>query len=394
MNRLRYLSSATAATIVVALLGVAAAFAITKGAAPTRSSTAHVAREKLTPAITASNPTDQGFYGAAKWAGGCSRGAGVCGTALIPRGFNAVLASIESNTSRRYWNGRGYKSRRVVYNRAALSPKPRRTKQPKPARWFYSLRLPRPDGRYTLRILAVNQTHKARQVRLKRTLTFTIDTVAPAPPVITAAPANSTSASSATFSFLSREGQLSYSCSLDNQAWRPCASPAAYPGLGVGHHSFRVQAIDRAGNVSAPAISAWAVAATRAVVPPAGVTAPASAGVPFTISGSAAGLLYPGGAARTIPLTLSNPNTVAIHVTSVAISLQASNLPAGCAASNYGLSQASVPGAGIEIPAHASVTLPAQGATAPLIQIVETHSNQDPCEGTRLALDYSGSAHS
>ena len=41
-----------------------------------------------------------------------------------------------------------------------------------------------------------------------------------------------------------------------------------------------------------------------------------------------------------------------------------------------------------------SVTLPAQGGTAPTLQMVETGSAQDACKGANLTLGYTGSAHS
>jgi hypothetical protein len=78
----------------------------------------------------------------------------------------------------------------------------------------------------------------------------------------------------------------------------------------------------------------------------------------------------------------------------VTISLNASSLPAGCAANSYKITQPSIPSGGVSVPANGSVTLPTQGATTGSIQMVDTHTNQDACKNALLKLDYSGSAHS
>jgi hypothetical protein len=44
------------------------------------------------------------------------------------------------------------------------------------------------------------------------------------------------------------------------------------------------------------------------------------------------------------------------------------------------------------VPPGGSVTLPSQGATTPFIQMVDTRTNQDACQGTTVGLDYTGSA--
>jgi hypothetical protein len=389
--RLRSQISARSAVLVLALLAVssgAATFALAKGGPPAARA-AQAAKGRA--GISASFPLNQGFYGAAQWHGGCQARVGLCGTALVPKGFNGVVVSVQRIATHRYLNGRNFKSRRLVYRAAALLSRPRRGKRAQPARWFYRLPLPRPDGQYAVRVMAVNRAHKVMRARATRTLTFTIDTVAPAAPLVTAGPAGATSASSASFSFAGQESGLSYRCQLDGQSWGPCAAPATYAGLGAGTHTFVVEAIDRAGNVSAPAQRSWLITANPAVPAPA---TPPSAGVPFTITGDVSGLLSPGAPARAIPLKLTNPNDATIFVTGLTASLQASSLPAGCAASNYRIAPASIPGTGITVPAHASVTLPVQGAAAPTIQLIETFTNQDACERASLVLGYAGSAHS
>jgi hypothetical protein len=90
--------------------------------------------------------------------------------------------------------------------------------------------------------------------------TWTIDTVAPDTAITSTPPASSTSAN-ASFAFTSSEAGSAFACSLDAGGFTPCASPAAYAGLGDGAHTFRVQAVDAAGNVdTTPAVYSWQIA--------------------------------------------------------------------------------------------------------------------------------------
>jgi hypothetical protein len=91
---------------------------------------------------------------------------------------------------------------------------------------------------------------------------WTVDTAAPET-TITAAPAALTSSTSASFGFSSSETGSTFECSLDNATFAACTSPRDYTGLGAGAHSFRVRAIDAAGNADAtPALHNWTVDTT------------------------------------------------------------------------------------------------------------------------------------
>lgn len=62
------------------------------------------------------------------------------------------------------------------------------------------------------------------------------------------------------FEFQSNEMNVVFECSLDNGAYRVCASGEEIGPIGDGQHSFAVRARDRAGNIdSSPALHAWSV---------------------------------------------------------------------------------------------------------------------------------------
>jgi hypothetical protein len=77
--------------------------------------------------------------------------------------------------------------------------------------------------------------------------------------ILDSGPSNVTSNKSASFAFSSEAGAL-FRCRLDGGAFEPCASPENYSGLSEGEHTFRVRAIDTAGNVDPTPIShTWTV---------------------------------------------------------------------------------------------------------------------------------------
>ncbi|HWH54270.1 MAG TPA: hypothetical protein VNT04_01725, partial [Gaiellaceae bacterium] len=86
-----------------------------------------------------------------------------------------------------------------------------------------------------------------------------IDTLAPAT-TITSGPTGTTTSVSASFAFASSEAASRFLCSLDSAGFTPCTSAKTYDGLGDGPHTFRVQAVDLAGNADAsPATSTWTI---------------------------------------------------------------------------------------------------------------------------------------
>jgi len=82
-------------------------------------------------------------------------------------------------------------------------------------------------------------------------------------------PTGTVSSTSASFGFTSSEAGSTFECSLDStSAYSSCTSPKDYTALSAGSHTFRVRAIDKAGNVDGtPASRTW-TATTRRTPPP------------------------------------------------------------------------------------------------------------------------------
>jgi hypothetical protein len=76
---------------------------------------------------------------------------------------------------------------------------------------------------------------------------------------ITNGPPNSTTETSASFSFSANE-PASFTCSLDGSGFSSCSSPKSYQGLSTGQHTFTVRATDDAGNTGGPTSYSWTIA--------------------------------------------------------------------------------------------------------------------------------------
>ena len=89
--------------------------------------------------------------------------------------------------------------------------------------------------------------------------TWVIDGTAPNTTIISG-PASPTNQTSATFTFDSNEVGSTFQCRLDTPTWTPCTSPISYSALATGGHTFRVRAIDQAGNTDgSPALFSWSI---------------------------------------------------------------------------------------------------------------------------------------
>jgi hypothetical protein len=85
------------------------------------------------------------------------------------------------------------------------------------------------------------------------------DTVPPQTSIVRG-PAESTTATSASFSLSSNETGSTFTCRLDNEGWEECGISAKYSELEIGTHEFAARAIDDAGNVDeTPAVRSWTI---------------------------------------------------------------------------------------------------------------------------------------
>jgi LPXTG-motif cell wall-anchored protein len=122
------------------------------------------------------------------------------------------------------------------------------------------------DGSHTFQVRAIDAAGNVDST--PALFTWSIDTVVPST-TITSGPPASTTATSATFTFTGTEPTPSFECSLDGAAFQSCTSPHVLSGLSVGSHTFRVRAVDAAGNVDAtPASLSWAVTAVPVTAAP------------------------------------------------------------------------------------------------------------------------------
>jgi len=104
------------------------------------------------------------------------------------------------------------------------------------------------EGVHTLRVRSVNQLGDPSPQPAQ--ISWTVDRTIPVAK-ITAGPQGSVPNGPATFTFESNESFSSFECKLDAGEYAPCVSPFHLPAdISDGYHSFRVAAIDRAGNRS------------------------------------------------------------------------------------------------------------------------------------------------
>ncbi|MBS1863766.1 MAG: hypothetical protein JSS68_18885 [Actinobacteria bacterium] len=171
-------------------------------------------------------------------------------------------------------------------------------------------------------------------------------------------------------------GEPPLRCRLDGEAPQACGAAIVYRGMNPGPHTFYVGA-QRPGAASLKASFEWDVLEPK----------------PFTISPrpAAVGPLYPGAVPSPIPVVVTNPNSVAITVTSLRVS--ADGGPPGCDPdANLTLTTPALAGGKLRIGAHASVSLPSATVAAPTIALLELPVDQDACQEASFELTFSGSA--
>ena len=205
----------------------------------------------------------------------------------------------------------------------------------------------------------------------------------PAAPVLIGEPDADTTSTTAVFTFDWANG-LEFECSLDSSGWQPCTSPAIYVGLAAGRHTFCVRSLLANGIPSTPSCTSWFIHSPE---PPA-TPPPASTG--FTIAGDQPTVLAPG-IGGPIPVTITNPQSFPITVTNLVVTVAAGSSHPGCdGATNLAVTQSNMSGGTVSVvvPGGGSVVLPAQGATAPILTMLDLASSQDTCKGATFTLDY------
>jgi hypothetical protein len=319
------------------------------------------------PTITVAFPANTGVYNATGWSAGCSP-AGICGT--TSGAVTSVTVGIIQSSTGLYWNGSSFQPGQV-FNPATGT-----------ASWEYAFTPPQ-DGHYRVVVRANYGVSSHTSV----TVRFQYKTAPPPPPRITSKPPNPTSATSADFKFV--DGQwpnVTFWCWVDSGAVQDCTGGSGtegefqVSGLTAGQHCFSVYAIDLAGNNSVPTTYCWTVL---------------GASPTFSVGGSLTSPLYPG-TSEALDLTFTNPSSSAITIAAGAIG--SSNIAittnhAGCPGSNFAVTQGLTTSE--TIPAEQVAPISLSGLHVPqtdwpVIAMIDTHTNQNACEGATLTLTYSG----
>lgn len=327
------------------------------------------------PSITITFPTNNGVYSATAWNNGCANGAGICGSASDPSGVAAGLVSIQQQSSGKWWNGSAFNSNSEVFNTAKA------TGSATSYTGRYQLALPS-DGLYTVHVRATDKAGNTTPAGSQVARSFRIKATKPPKPVFDATPPDPNNTATSTFAWHDAEAGVTYECSKENGSFQPCSSPLTYQVATTndGQHQFAVRAIDAVGNVSEAASYKWKV----------------SAGSPsqFVIHGSVSGLMI--GVAKSVPLTIDNPNSVPIFISQLTFSVSTNAGSGTCSASNFAVTpwNANPPSAPeLQVPANA-VGFPVPVADQPKLTLTNLPSNQDNCKSKTFSLTFSGSSHS
>ena len=210
----------------------------------------------------------------------------------------------------------------------------------------------------------------------------------PAAPRLTSYPSDPSADTNPTFKFTdSSWPNVSFTCWLDSAKHKDCTGNATVEGkwqfrnLTGGMHCFSVYAASKTGRAGPTTRYCWII------------ETPAHGG--FAVGGDLATPLYPG-TSQPLDLTFTNPGSSQVTIPSGGIS--ASNITitsnaAGCASSNFAVAQGLT--AAVTIRAHTTSptslsTLGVPQADWPVIEMIETNTNQDACQGATLTLTYSG----
>lgn len=230
------------------------------------------------------------------------------------------------------------------------------------------------EGAHTFKVQA--QT-PGMAVSSAATRSFTVDSIAPPAPMITAQPANPTASRNARFQLADAEPGVQFRCRLDAGAFNACGSTAVFNALDVGSHCFAALAVDATGNQSGATTYCWDVILQGS----------------FAITGATVGPLVPG-ASRPVNLVIGNPFNFTIRVTDVALSVDPTSSKSACdAAQNLTIVHSLV--GTVDVPARATRSLQDLGvpqASWPSVAMPNLSTNQDACKAAVFTLHYTGTA--
>jgi hypothetical protein len=340
----------------------------------TKTSTATVFKwtiDTTAPTTTLTFPVEGGSYGASGWHCPSSSTVGICGKAKDAQGIASVSVSIRQGNGN-WWGGSAFDRTSETFNAATLEAPGANT-----TGWSYSFALP-PAGTYTVHVRATDQAGNTTPAASQSSATFTIKTSAPPPPTITSGPEAETTSKSATFAFSDSQPGVTFLCAKDSHTFGNCTSPKTYSTVALGAHTFYVEARDATGNTSAASSYGWSVIKG------------------FGIEGNLAGLLYPG-VSQPLHLTVTNPTSKALVVTSLQVSVSPGSTKAGCdGPTNTQVTQSNVSASNtFTVPAKGGkVTLPTGTVSAPQVLMKNLPTNQDACQGASFTFTYSGNGHS
>ncbi|HEU5011794.1 MAG TPA: Ig-like domain-containing protein, partial [Roseiflexaceae bacterium] len=126
--------------------------------------------------------------------------------------------------------------------------------------WAFTPGTPLAQGAHTVKARATDAAGNTSVD--SNTNTFTVDTVEP-DTTFTSTPPSATNNTSANFQFTGNGTGSAidhFECSLDGATFATCANPQNLTGLAEGSHTFRVRAVDSAGNTeTTPASYTWIV---------------------------------------------------------------------------------------------------------------------------------------
>ena len=188
-----------------------------------------------------------GPYRTATWNAGCAQ-PGICGDA---QAGSRVEVAIQRVSTQRWWDGSGFAATRETFVAASGA-----------GSWTYGFAAERFPAEGAYRVF-VRQAATGNKTKIKSAATIkaklTIDTNAPPTPTLTGHPANPSSTAHARFGNKDGEAGVDFLCSLDGASYVPCAKSQSYDSLAQGPHTYCVEAIDAAGNVSPARCFAWTI---------------------------------------------------------------------------------------------------------------------------------------